>query len=98
LVYSYKQGRKFQSSTLPKKKLGYLAFNFLYEKNDLLAFQYLDYYPDNYLKILKRWGNTVYEKENYTNDWNGAALSEGTYFFLLTLKNEEKNTVDFFNS
>ena len=65
-------------------------------KNDLLAFQYLDYYPDNYLKILNRWGNTVYEKENYTNDWNGAALSEGTYFFLLILNGEEKKYSGFF--
>ncbi len=49
------------------------------------------------LRVFNRWGNTVYESEQYQNDWNGTAnvgvvsgvnrqgLPEGTYFYVLTL-------------
>ena len=57
--------------------------------NDFLEFEYLQFYPDNELTIWNRWGNVVYKKSGYQNDWNGNDVSEGTYFFIL--KNFDKS-------
>jgi gliding motility-associated-like protein len=65
--------------------------------NDLFVINGLNYfYPKNNLKVFNRWGNLVFEKNNYQNDWNAIAnakgiligsekLPEGTYFYLLDI-------------
>jgi gliding motility-associated-like protein len=35
------------------------------------------------LQVFNRWGKKVYESEKYTNDWDGATLPEGIYYYLL---------------
>ena len=51
-------------------------------------------FPGNKVQIFNRWGNLVYEKENYDNTWNGStennfigdeALPTGTYFYVIDL-------------
>ena len=64
--------------------------------NDLLVFKYLEFYPDNELSVMNRWGNTVLYKEGYKNDWNGEDLTEGTYFFLLKIPEIGKEYQGFF--
>ncbi|MFL5765022.1 MAG: gliding motility-associated C-terminal domain-containing protein [Bacteroidia bacterium] len=54
-------------------------------QNELLYFKYLEYFGDNTLKVFDRWGKAVYQKENYTNDWNASKLNDGTYYYILTL-------------
>ena len=44
--------------------------------------------PDNHLQIFNRWGQLVYETDNYDNTWegtsfNGEPLPEGPYYFIL---------------
>ena len=58
--------------------------------NDLLAFKYLEFYPNNVLVVLNRWGNVVFEKEGYSNDWNGDNLNAGTYFYTLIVNDGEQ--------
>jgi len=58
--------------------------------NDLLEFQYLEFYPNNRLSIIDRWGVVVYEATNYENDWDASEYSDGTYFFYLTLTGTDK--------
>ena len=46
--------------------------------------------------VFNRWGNEVYSKENYWNDWygqnkDGGLLSDGTYFVILTITNAGPN-------
>lgn len=43
----------------------------------------LESYPQNEVSIFNRWGNMVYEKQNYDNDWDAHGLNEGTYFYVL---------------
>ncbi|MFZ5552730.1 MAG: gliding motility-associated C-terminal domain-containing protein, partial [Bacteroidota bacterium] len=45
--------------------------------NDVLEFQYLEFYPSNHLAIFNRWGNLIYQKENYANDWNARDYPDG---------------------
>ena len=42
-----------------------------------------DFYISNELVVFNRWGNKVYEAVDYTNDWDGSNLPNGTYFYVL---------------
>jgi len=60
-------------------------------KNDALRFPGLDNFPENKLVIFNRWGNLIYEQENYQQGddlWNatrrGERLPPDTYFYVLT--------------
>jgi gliding motility-associated-like protein/uncharacterized repeat protein (TIGR01451 family) len=55
-------------------------------KNETLVIRNLQLYAENQLTIINRWGNTVFDKKNYQNDWTAEGLSEGTYYYLLKLK------------
>jgi gliding motility-associated-like protein len=57
-------------------------------KNESFVIGNLELYPENELTIVNRWGNTVFERKGYRNDWTGAGLNEGTYFYLLKVKRE----------
>ncbi|MEW6469552.1 MAG: gliding motility-associated C-terminal domain-containing protein [Bacteroidota bacterium] len=54
-------------------------------KNDLLVFQNLLFYENCYLQIYNRWGALIYEDVNYRNTWNAANVSDGTYYFVLSV-------------
>jgi gliding motility-associated-like protein len=41
------------------------------------------------LQVFNRWGNLVYETGEYKNDWEGAEAVSGTYYFIVTLPNED---------
>lgn len=57
--------------------------------NDALYFKALEYYPANKLEIFNRWGNLLYTKEGYKNDWKGDDLTDGVYYYVLTIKDKE---------
>jgi len=52
----------------------------------------LDQYPNNKLQVFDRTGKILYEKNNYTNDWDGTVggklLTKDTYFYVLTVKGQ----------
>jgi gliding motility-associated-like protein len=55
--------------------------------NDFFIIDGLERYPSNKLVIFNRWGNEVFRKEGYKNDWGGEwttrELPDGTYFYFL---------------
>jgi gliding motility-associated-like protein len=56
--------------------------------NDVLYFEGLDFFPNNSLTIVNRWGQQVYYARPYKNDWKGTnqtgqELPEGTYFYAV---------------
>lgn len=51
--------------------------------NDYLVFPNLEMFPNSKLLVYNRWGNLVYESNNYANDWSPIGLSEGTYYYIL---------------
>jgi gliding motility-associated-like protein len=53
--------------------------------NEFLYFKYLEFFGKNNLKVYDRWGTVVYEKDNYNNDWNATKVTDGTYYYVLTL-------------
>lgn len=54
--------------------------------NDQLVVRGLERYPDNEMIILNRWGNHVFEQKQYQHNWSGNGLNNGTYFYLLRVK------------
>ena len=65
--------------------------------NEFFVIHGLDAYPENHFVVYNRWGNIVYEKSNYENEWHGVnntgeVLPDGTYFVILTVNKggEEK--------
>lgn len=68
-------------------------------KNDVFDIKNIEYFPDNELLVFNRWGNIVYSKKSYKNEWDGSAnvnfttgsgkLPTGTYFYLLKLNDTE---------
>ncbi len=59
-------------------------------KNDVFKINGLELHPENTLSIFNRWGNEVYRSNGpYKNDWNGNGLNEGTYYYLLKIKDKD---------
>lgn len=65
--------------------------------NDLLAFEYLEFYPENHLLILNRWGTVVYEQDGYMNNWNGENFTDGVYFYVLNISEKNQTYSGFFH-
>jgi gliding motility-associated-like protein len=59
--------------------------------NDVFHIGNIERYPDNVLEIYNRYGQKVFSKTGYTNDWDGKYFNEdlpaGTYFYVLDTKN-----------
>jgi gliding motility-associated-like protein/uncharacterized repeat protein (TIGR01451 family) len=47
----------------------------------------LNQFSNAHLTVFNRWGNMVYDNSDYNNDWNGEGLNDGTYYYILALKN-----------
>ncbi|MGK6350516.1 gliding motility-associated C-terminal domain-containing protein [Parapedobacter sp. DT-150] len=54
-------------------------------KNEVFFIQGLDSYDNADLTIFNRWGNEVYRNRNYRQHWDGAGVSDGTYYYRLVL-------------
>ncbi len=46
---------------------------------------FFESFPNSQVLIYNRWGKKIYESNNYQNDWDGAELSDGVYFWTLRL-------------
>lgn len=58
-------------------------------KNDVLKFPGIKAYPENSLAVFNRWGNEVWHSNGaYQENWTGEGLNEGTYYFMLRLKDK----------
>jgi large repetitive protein len=64
--------------------------------NDGLIVNGLEVYPENEIIIFNRWGNIVYQQNNYSNQYpwfgenmKGGILPDGTYFVILRVKGRD---------
>lgn len=54
-------------------------------KNDELVIKGIELFSANRLVIFNRWGNHVFEADNYQNNWDAEGLSAGSYYYVLEL-------------
>ncbi|MCW3103813.1 MAG: C-terminal target protein [Bacteroidetes bacterium] len=56
--------------------------------NDTYSIEALEYYPHVKFSVFNRWGNAVYDSDEYSNEWDGRnsdnqKLADDTYYFIL---------------
>ncbi|MCD6013314.1 MAG: hypothetical protein K0Q79_3176 [Flavipsychrobacter sp.] len=61
--------------------------------NDTWIIEGIDKFPGNNVKLFDKWGDMIYEKDGYNNEWDGMhtkgyALPDGTYFYLVKLNSQ----------
>jgi gliding motility-associated-like protein len=73
--------------------------------NDFFVIEGIEAYPNNNIKIFNRWGNLVYQRDRYQNDWDGTAssgtavvgagerLPPGTYFYIFNPGLEDEDPI-----
>ena len=72
--------------------------------NDTLIINCIENFPNNTLEVYNRWGNIVYKKRGYNNDWTGISngratinkseeLPVGTYYYILDFGDGNKPKV-----
>ncbi len=64
--------------------------------NDNLGFQYLEFFAENRLEVYNRWGNLIFSKDGYMNDWSPSKFSNGTYYYVLVVDGLKKTYAGFF--
>ncbi|MBX2972690.1 MAG: gliding motility-associated C-terminal domain-containing protein [Flavobacteriales bacterium] len=68
--------------------------------NEHFVVRGIEGYPKNLFTVLNRWGNVVYERPNYKNEWagengQGGQLPNGTYFVILSINDGERTLQGF---
>ncbi len=59
-------------------------------QNNVFNLPCLEWYPGNRILIFDRWGRKCYEQENYhLKPWDGGNQSDGVYYYVLEIPNEE---------
>jgi gliding motility-associated-like protein len=53
--------------------------------NEFFFIDNLDKFPGSTLQIFNRWGNKIYESDDYKNNWNGSKYVDGVYYYILTV-------------
>jgi gliding motility-associated-like protein len=66
--------------------------------NDQLVINCINEFPNNRLQVFNRWGQLVFERQNYDNTWGGTdrggnVLPEGAYYFVLEYTDPDRNPV-----
>ena len=56
-------------------------------KNETFYLENLNSFDHNEVTVINRWGSTVYQSNGYLNDWTAPGLSDGTYFYVVKVKN-----------
>ncbi|MBI4945376.1 MAG: gliding motility-associated C-terminal domain-containing protein [Bacteroidetes bacterium] len=73
--------------------------------NDTWYIQAIQEFPDNEVFVFNIYGNEVFHKKNYANDWkgtyNGSELPDGSYYYILKFNNTSeifKGSLDIFKN
>lgn len=57
--------------------------------NDFFRINGLENFPGSTLTAFNRWGNQIYNSDNYNNDW-APDVNDGTYFYVINLSDGRK--------
>lgn len=63
--------------------------------NDAFVVENLEYYTNGKLKVFNRWGQVVFESNEYKNDWIPSSLEGGTYYYQLAILMDVGKTTEY---
>ncbi|WP_188508671.1 Calx-beta domain-containing protein, partial [Parapedobacter pyrenivorans] len=63
-------------------------------QNDRFEIEGIEGYDRVEVVVFNRWGNEIYRHNAYDNTWDGAAIPEGTYYYMLTLQKGNTRQVE----
>ncbi|MFK7784855.1 MAG: gliding motility-associated C-terminal domain-containing protein [Crocinitomicaceae bacterium] len=66
--------------------------------NEFFIVRNLDQYPGSQLIVMNRWGNIVYQNDDYDNSWNATGLIDGVYFYRLTVNYDTEIGIPYFET
>jgi gliding motility-associated-like protein len=58
--------------------------------NDFFAIKNIKLYQPNSITVFNRWGEVLFKANNYMGDWKADGVSEGTYYFSLSLPDSKR--------
>lgn len=58
--------------------------------NDSFKIKNIEYHPNTNVVIFDRWGKKVYENSNYNNEWKADGVSDGTFFYIISVPDDKK--------
>lgn len=66
--------------------------------NDRFLINCIENFPDNHLEVYNRWGQLVFEADNYDNNWGGTTqsgelLPEGPYYYVIEYIDVDGNLI-----
>lgn len=64
-------------------------------RNDEFVINGIGRFASNKLTIFNRYGDHVYEQENYANNWSAEGVTGGSYFYVLTTQDSAGNEQTF---
>lgn len=64
-------------------------------KNDTFYLENLSSFEFNEVTVINRWGSTVFQSNRYLNDWTAPGLSDGTYFYVVKVKNGTADWIEY---
>ncbi len=57
--------------------------------NDYFVIKNIEYHSNSALTIFDRWGKKVFVSSNYSNEWKGNGLNDGTYFYVVDVPDDK---------
>lgn len=58
--------------------------------NEFFKIKNIEHHPNTSLTIFDRWGNKIYENNNYNNEWKADGVADGTYFYIVDVPEDKK--------
>lgn len=62
-------------------------------KNDVFFIENIENFTDNTLELYDKWGNRIFLKKSYRNDWPVDEIPNGVYVYKLTIPNHDPKTL-----
>lgn len=64
-------------------------------KNETFYLENLSAFEFNEVTIINRWGSTIYQANGYMNDWTAPGISDGTYFYVVKVRNGSADWIEY---
>ncbi len=62
--------------------------------NDKWIIENINLYKENEVKVFNQWNSEVFSQKTYANNWDGAGLPDGTYYYIIKYGDKAERPTD----